>query len=138
MIYPIFIFKTISGEFDGYFPDVDGCFFAGDTLEDAVNDAETAFGVHMEALTERGKHVPAPQDPAIYLGDTRLIEDNGFLAMVDIDPAKYESKAQKFNLTLPANLLTAVDRYIKQSGNKNRSAFFADLARKEIARHQQL
>lgn len=134
MIYPLFIFKTEEGTFDGYFPDVEGCFFAGDTLESAVRNAEMAFGQHMDVLTEQGEHVPAPNDPAVYLGDLRLSENGGFLAMVDIDPSKYETKAVKFNLTMPGNLITAMDRYIEQRGLKNRSAFLADLARKEIAR----
>lgn len=134
MLYPVFIFKTESGAFDGYFPDVDGCFFAGDTLEEAIRDAETAFGQHMEVHTERGGHVPAPRDPGEYLGDERLTADSGFMVLVDIDPARYETKAVKFNLTMPGNLITAMDRYIEQHGHKNRSAFLADLARKEIAR----
>ncbi|HEC2091441.1 TPA: type II toxin-antitoxin system HicB family antitoxin [Klebsiella oxytoca] len=133
MIYPLFIFKNADG-FDGYFPDIEGCFFAGDTLESAVRNAEMAFGQHMDVLTEQGGHVPAPNDPAVYLGDLRLAQDGGFLAMVDIDPSKYETKAVKFNLTMPGNLITAMDRYIEQRGLKNRSAFLADLARKEIVR----
>lgn len=136
MIYPLFIFKTESGAYDGYFPDVEGCFFAGDTFEEAIRNAENAFAQHMEVLTEQGGHVPAPRDPADYLGDERLTGDGGFLALVEIDPSRYEAKAIKFNLTMPGNLLTAIDRYIEQNGRyKNRSAFLADLARKEIARN---
>ncbi|MCX9039766.1 type II toxin-antitoxin system HicB family antitoxin, partial [Citrobacter portucalensis] len=123
--------------FDGYFPDVEGCFFAGDTFEDAISNAEMAFAQHMEVLTERGNHVPAPDDLSSYLGDPRLIGDNGFLALIDIDPSKYETKAVKFNLTMPGNLLTAIDRYLEKNGRyKNRSAFLADLARREIARNR--
>lgn len=134
MIYPLFIFKTESG-FDGYFPDVEGCFFAGDTLDDTVKNAETAFGQHMEVLTEMGGHVPAPRDPGDYAGDERLTTDKGFLALIEIDPTRYETKAVKLNLTMPGNLLTAIDRYIEQTGKyKNRSAFLSELARKEIAR----
>ncbi|HEJ9462528.1 type II toxin-antitoxin system HicB family antitoxin [Proteus mirabilis] len=135
MIYPLFIFKTEDG-FDGYFPDVEGCFFAGDSIEDTIRNAESAFAQHMEVLTNNGGHVPAPKDPSTYLNDDRLKEDDGILGLVEIDPAKYESKAIKFNLTMPNNLLTAIDKYIAQSGHyKNRSAFLADLARKEIANH---
>ncbi|MBS0969982.1 type II toxin-antitoxin system HicB family antitoxin [Nissabacter archeti] len=135
MIYPLFIFKTDSGAYDGYFPDVEGCFFAGNSLEEAIHRAEKAFAAHMEVLIAQGGHVPAPRDPADYLGDERLTQDSGFLALVEIDPTKYETKAVKFNLTMPGNLLTAIDRYIEQNGHyKNRSAFLSDLARKEIAR----
>ncbi|EIW8579139.1 TPA: HicB family protein [Klebsiella aerogenes] len=135
MIYPLFIFKADDGTFDGYFPDIEGCMFAGNDLESALRDAETAFGQHMEVLTEQGGHVPAPSDPADYLGDERLTMDNGFLALVEIDPSRYEAKAVKFNLTMPGNLLTAIDRYIERNGRyKNRSAFLSEIARKEIAR----
>ncbi|EPG4816316.1 type II toxin-antitoxin system HicB family antitoxin [Klebsiella aerogenes] len=135
MIYPLFIFKADDGTFDGYFPDIEGCMFAGNDLENALRDAETAFGQHMEVLTEQGGHVPAPSDPADYLGDERLTMDNGFLALVEIDPSRYETKAVKFNLTMPGNLLTAIDRYIERNGRyKNRSAFLSEIARKEIAR----
>lgn len=135
MIYPLFIFKADDGTFDGYFPDIEGCMFAGNNLESALRDAESAFGQHMEVLTEQGGYVPAPSDPADYLGDERLTMDNGFLALVEIDPSKYETKAVKFNLTMPGNLLTAIDSYIEKNGRyKNRSAFLSEIARKEIAR----
>ena len=135
MIYPLFIFKADDGTFDGYFPDIEGCMFAGNDLESALRDAETAFGQHMEVLTEQGGQVPAPSDPADYLGDERLTMDNGFLALVEIDPSRYEAKAVKFNLTMPGNLLTAIDSYIEKNGRyKNRSAFLSEIARKEIAR----
>ncbi|QUG75381.1 HicB family protein [Erwinia sp. E602] len=135
MLYPIFVFINESGTYDGYFPDVDGCFFSGDNLEAAVRDAETAFGQHMEVFTEMGNPVVVPRDPAAWLGDSRLKEDSGFLTLIELDPAKYERKAIKFNLTMPGNLLTAIDRYIEKNGHfRNRSSFLSELARKELAR----
>jgi predicted RNase H-like HicB family nuclease len=131
MIYPLFIFKADDGTFDGYFPDIEGCMFAGNNLESALRDAESAFGQHMEVLTEQGGHVPAPSDPADYLGDERLTMDNGFLALVEIDPSKYETKAVKFNLTMPGNLLTAIDSYIeKMDGTKTAPLFYLRLQEK--------
>ncbi|ELH4478562.1 type II toxin-antitoxin system HicB family antitoxin [Salmonella enterica] len=134
MLYPVFMFKTNSG-YDGYFPDVEGCFFAGDSLEEAILDAEKSFGQHVEVLTEMGGYVPAPGDHATLHTDDRLTKDGGFLAFVDIDPTRYETKAVKFNLTMPGNLLSAIDNYITTSGRyKNRSSFLAEIARKEISR----
>lgn len=133
MLYPLFIFKTEDG-FDGYFPDAEGCFFAGDNIEQAVENAVSAFAQYMEVLTERGGFIPAPKDPSFYFGDERLKADNGVIGLVEIDPTKYESKAIKFNLTMPGNLLTAIDQHIAKSGRyKNRSSFLAELARKEIS-----
>jgi predicted RNase H-like HicB family nuclease len=136
MVYPIFIFITDDG-FDGYFPDVDGCFFAGETMGDVVKNAELAFGIHMEALIEEGFPLPAPpQSPKVYLSDRRLKEDGGILSFVAIDPTKYEKKAVKFNLTMPQNLLTAIDRFIATHRDyKSRSQFLAELAREKISGH---
>ena len=132
MIYPIFVFKTDSETFDGYFPDVEGCIFAGDSLEDALIDAESAFTAHMSVHTENGGFVPGSKPISAYFRDERLVEDNGMLMAIDIDPTKYETKAQKFNLTMPGNLLAAMDRYIEKHGGKNRSAFLGDLVRRKI------
>lgn len=133
MIYPIFIFSTTEG-FDGYFPDLDGCFFAGNTFADISKNAEEAFAVHIEALMDEGFPLPTPpKDPQRYIGDPRLKEEEGILGFVEIDPAKYESKAVKFNLTMSQNLLTAIDKFIAtHRGYKNRSQFLAELARERI------
>ncbi|EKN4054576.1 type II toxin-antitoxin system HicB family antitoxin [Yersinia enterocolitica] len=135
MIYPIFIFSTVEG-FDGYFPDIDGCFFAGNTFAEISQHAEEAFATHIEALMDEGFPLPTPaKDPQRYINDPRLKEDGGILGFVEIDPAKYESKAIKFNLTMSQNLLTAIDKFIAtHRGYKNRSQFLAELARERIAR----
>lgn len=88
MIYPLFIFKTESGTYDGYFPDVEGCLFSGDTFEDAIRDAETSFGQHIEVLTEQAGHVRALRYPVSYLGDKRLTKDDGFVVLVEMPPTK--------------------------------------------------
>ncbi|WP_426445061.1 type II toxin-antitoxin system HicB family antitoxin [Siccibacter colletis] len=136
MFYPAFIYKIDSGGYDGYFPDMEGCFFAGDTLDEAMKDAEKAFAQYAQVLTEQGLHVPAPKNPDSYIGDERLVEDGGTLTLINLDPAKYETKSVKFNLTMPGNLLAAIDNYIEDHGTyKNRSSFLAELARKELTNH---
>ncbi len=64
MLYPLFIFKTEKG-FNDYFPDIEGCFFPGDGIDDTIKNAEVAFSQHMEILTEQAGHAPAPQNSAI-------------------------------------------------------------------------
>lgn len=82
MIYPIFIFSTTEG-FDGYFPDLDGCFFAGNTFADISKNAEEAFAVHIEALMDEGFPLPTPpKDPQRYIGDPRLKEEGGFWGLL--------------------------------------------------------
>ena len=38
-IYPAVFSKTDDGSYQGYFPDLECCYAKGDTLEDAVDDA---------------------------------------------------------------------------------------------------
>ncbi len=42
MLYPPFIFKTEEG-FDGYFPDIESCFFVGDGIEDTIKKFRSRF-----------------------------------------------------------------------------------------------
>jgi predicted RNase H-like HicB family nuclease len=39
-------------------PDVPGCFSAGDTVEQAFDNAREAIGSHLEILAEEGKDLP--------------------------------------------------------------------------------
>jgi predicted RNase H-like HicB family nuclease len=41
-------------------PDLPGCFSAGDTLEEAVANAEEAVAVWIEATIDAGGSIPAP------------------------------------------------------------------------------
>ena len=41
-IYPAVFSKTDDGSYQGYFPDLECCYAKGDTLEDAVDDANEA------------------------------------------------------------------------------------------------
>ncbi|PLR29844.1 hypothetical protein CYR55_22590 [Chimaeribacter californicus] len=84
MRYPVFVFMTKSGTYDGYFVDAIGCFFAGDTFDEALRDAELSFKQYMEVLAEDGGHTPAPSDEAACIDDPRLAQDNGVLAFVEI------------------------------------------------------
>jgi predicted RNase H-like HicB family nuclease len=40
-------------------PDLPGCFSAGDTVEEAFDNAREAIEAHCEVLAEQGKEVPA-------------------------------------------------------------------------------
>ena len=44
-----------------WFPDLPGCFSAGDTLDEAIHNASEAIAVYAEALERDGRPLPAPQ-----------------------------------------------------------------------------
>ena len=41
-IYPAIFHKDEDGKYRGYFPDLEDCFAQGDTLDDAIEDANEA------------------------------------------------------------------------------------------------
>lgn len=135
MVYSLFIFENDAGTFDGYFPDVDGCFFTGDTVENATRNAVAAFQQHMAVLIGEGIAAPsAPTPPEEYIGDPRLCENDGYLVGIELNLNKINTESTKINVTLPTNMLADLDEYMKLHGFTNRSGFIAALVRKEISR----
>jgi antitoxin HicB len=46
--------------FNVHFPDLEGCFTYGETLEDALRNAQEALSVHLESLDSRRITIPSP------------------------------------------------------------------------------
>jgi predicted RNase H-like HicB family nuclease len=90
-------------------PDLPGCFSAGDTLDDALTNAQEAVLLHLEGLLDDGKPVPTPSDVA------QLRRKRGFRnwtwAVVDVDMSQLGDKAARINITLPQRILRAVDAH---------------------------
>lgn len=136
MVYSLFIFKTDSGTFDGYFPDVEGCFFAGNTIEEATQNAASALQAHLAFLVDEGMELPPPpKRPEEYIGDARLCEDDGYLVGVEIKKNSDDVKKTKLNITIPVDVLDGLNAHIRSRGFTNRSAFITALIRKEITRN---
>lgn len=51
-IYPAVFHRTEGGSFKGYFPDLECCYAQGDTLEDAVDNANEAARTWLEVELE--------------------------------------------------------------------------------------
>jgi predicted RNase H-like HicB family nuclease len=106
-------------------PDLPGCFSAGDTLDDALTNAQEAVLLHLEGLLDDGKPVPTPSDVA------QLRRKRGFRnwtwAVVDVDMSQLGDKAARINITLPQRILRAVDAHARRQG-ESRSGFLARAA----------
>ncbi|HHL0960488.1 TPA: type II toxin-antitoxin system HicB family antitoxin [Serratia marcescens] len=135
MKFPIYLHQSESGDFSGFVPDLPGCYFAGDTIDDAIADAYNAIDGYMEFLSEKGAAIPQ----AMTVNDHRDDEDckGGSWAYIDIDVTKFEGKAVKLNITLPNFLLSRIDDYVKDHHQEysSRSGFLAELARRELLKH---
>ncbi|MGN0107967.1 MAG: type II toxin-antitoxin system HicB family antitoxin [Hominilimicola sp.] len=90
-------------EQEGYsvtFPDFEGCFSEGDTLEEAYEMAIDALGLYLED-SETGFEYPKATNPKGI-----VTNENEFVVMVEFDMIEYmkkhDDKAVKKTLTIPA------------------------------------
>jgi predicted RNase H-like HicB family nuclease len=105
------------------FPDFPGCVTAGATLEEARRMAAEALELHIEGMTEDGMPLPAPASLDIIMADRENADTVAFL----VDVPATTSRAMRINVTLPADLVQAIDRQ-----SRNRSGFLADAAREKL------
>ena len=106
-------------------PDLPGCFSAGDTLDEAFDNAYEAIDAHCELLAEDGVDIPAPRTLAEHQSDPDFA---GWIwAMAEVPVERYFGKAKKINITVPARLLDKIDRYTKAHG-ETRSGFLTRAA----------
>ncbi len=138
MLYPIAI--EIGDDKYAYgvvFPDLAGCFSAGDTLEEALANAKEAADFYLEDLAERGKLPP----PASSLAELQKDEEfEGWAwAIVEIDAEPYMGKSQKYNVSLPTLLRKKIDdTVVTNSQYSGFSQFIQGAAIKELERIERL
>jgi predicted RNase H-like HicB family nuclease len=106
-------------------PDLPGCFSAGDTLDEALMNAQEAILLHLEGLLDDGKPLPK----ASQIGELRRRRSfrNWTWAIVDVDMSQIGDKAARINITLPQRILRAVDAHARRQG-ETRSGFLARAA----------
>lgn len=106
-------------------PDLPGCFSAGDTLDEAIDNAREGIAAWIEATLDAGGAVP-PSSPVDRYRDAR--EYAGWIwAVVDVDPALLDDQVERVNITLPRRVLARLDANAKAAG-ETRSGYIARLA----------
>ncbi len=109
-------------------PDIPGCFSAGDTLDEAVTNAEEAIVLQLEDLIERKQALPEPSPPE----DIAKQYGKGWVLVgVEVDPQQLSTKAIRINVTIPEGALYMIDRAAEES-HLNRSAFLTEAALQKI------
>jgi predicted RNase H-like HicB family nuclease len=107
-------------------PDLPGCFSAGDTLEEAMDNARQAIDQHVEVLIEDGLDIPATRPLSVWQADPAYA---GWVwAVVDVPIEKYLGPAEKINITVPRLVLARIDDHAKARG-LSRSGFLVEAAR---------
>jgi predicted RNase H-like HicB family nuclease len=126
MRYPVAIEAgSASTAFGVVVPDLPGCFSAGDTLDEAMANAEEAIELWIETALETGVDIPPPST----LGDiqARPAFAGWAVAVVAIDPAALDDTIERVNITIPRRLLHRLDQRAKAAG-ETRSGYIAKLA----------
>ena len=130
MKYSIVIHKDTDSDYGVTFPDLPGCFSAGDSFEQALEMAQEAAELHLEGLIEEGAGIPQPAPIEQHMQNPDY--QGGVWAVVDVDLSKLSGKARRVNITLPERVLTSIDDYAVRHGG-NRSKLLADAALRYIA-----
>ena len=125
MRYPIAI--EAGGEntaFGVVVPDLPGCFSAGDTLDEAMTNAEEAVALWIDATLDAGGAIPVPS------GLEALRQNPEFtgwtFGVVTIDPALLDDATERVNITLPRRVLKRLDALARAAG-ESRSGFIAQM-----------
>lgn len=107
-------------------PDLPGCFSAGDTLEEAMLQAEEAVTAWIEATLDAGEAIPGPS--GIEVLRAAHPEFEGWLwALVKVDPATLDDTVERVNISLPRRVLHRLDALARSAG-ETRSGFIARMA----------
>ena len=106
-------------------PDLPGCFSAGDTVEEAFENAREAIELYCEALASRGDDLPPVRPMAEWFTDD---EFSGWKwGLIDVPVEKLFGPAEKINITVPAMTLRKIDAYAEKTG-ESRSGFLVRAA----------
>lgn len=131
MLYPIAIEPAKEDSAWGVlFPDLPGCFSAGDTLDEALTNAKEAAELWIECELDSGRSIPNPGSLDSY---RKKREYKGWVwGIVEIDPAALDTAVERVNITVPARVLRRIDRWAVEHG-KARSSFLVEAAMKAMA-----
>ena len=107
-VYPA-IFTPEEVGFSVRFPDIDGCFTSGETLEEAMSMAQDALCLMLYDMEESQEKIPAASDVRGI-----CFEEGEFVSLVACDTLEYRryynNKAVKKTLSIPAWLNTMAER----------------------------
>jgi len=134
MKYPIIIQKDPKSDYGVLVPDLPGCFSAGATIEEAIDNAVEAVLTHAEGLLSDSETVPTPT--SITELKKRYREAGNLWALVEVDFSKLSEKMARVNISVPENLLSKIDSYATKTG-ASRSGMLVNAALEYISNHSE-
>ena len=133
MYYPVVLHKDPESDYGVTVPDLPGCFSAGETLDEALQQIVEAIECHLEGLLLAGQPIAPPK--TVEYHQTNPDYAGGIWAYVTIDLTKLSGKTRRVNITLPERVLTLLDKYTTEHG-ETRSGLITEAAMEYIATHK--
>lgn len=100
LFYPAVFTPEDDGGYSVAFPDMNGCFTQGETIEDAYKMAFDALGLAIDFLESEKRTIPSPSTP-----NEIKLNENEFVVIIEFDMLEYQkkhnSKSVKKTLTIP-------------------------------------
>ncbi len=132
MKYSVVIHKDPKSDYGVTVPDLPGCFSAGSTLDEALENAKEAIECHLEGLLIDHETIPLSKNIEEHQSNPEYEE--GVWAVVSIDISQLSGKARRVNVTFPEKLLSQMDKYASSRG-ETRSGLLAQAAVEYMANH---
>ncbi len=133
MKYPIIIHKDDDSDYGVTFPDLPGCFSAGETIEEAMMNAQEAAECHIEGFLIDSDPIPVARSIEEHKNNPEY--NNGIWALVEVNLDKLSLRSKRINITMPERLLNSLDYFAKKHG-ETRSGILAQAATQYMASHQ--
>ena len=130
MRYPIAIETGNDNQaFGVVVPDLPGCFSAGDTLDDAIDNSKESITLWIETVLDSGGTVPQPGSVENHAHNP---EFSGWIwAVVEIDGYLFDDRSERVNISMPKRILERIDRYAA-AHHSTRSGFLVTAALEKI------
>lgn len=105
-------------------PDLPGCFSAGDTLDEAITNAEEAVAGWIDASLDAGIGNAIPPPSSLEEIAARREFKGWTFGFVTVDPSMMDDAVERVNITLPRRVLGRLDAAAAAAG-ETRSGFIA-------------
>lgn len=126
------VLKDQGSAYGVIFPDIPGCFSAGDTFEEAVANAEEALRQHADVAAENGLKLPEPRGFDELLADPAVRKEIGGVPLIAVPLMEATDDQIEVSLSVDRALYDAIVDAADASG-MTRADFLAAAAREKIA-----
>jgi predicted RNase H-like HicB family nuclease len=104
-------------------PDLPGCFSAGDTIDEAMSNAQEAILLHLEGYLDQSLAFPTPGSIEEHRKNSDY--ESWVWALVEVDLSQLENGVERINITIPKKILRVIDAGAARTG-ESRSAFLSN------------